>query len=34
MILDWLAAGLDPQKSILFVQSQVPEVTELIRCSA
>ena len=29
MILDWLAAGLDPKKSILFVQSEVPEVTEL-----
>lgn len=29
MILDWLAAGLDPVKSILFVQSHVPEVTEL-----
>ena len=29
MILDWLAAGLDPKQSILFVQSQVPEVTEL-----
>jgi tryptophanyl-tRNA synthetase len=29
MILDWLAAGLDPQKSILFVQSHVPEVMEL-----
>lgn len=29
MMLDWLAAGLDPQKSILFVQSHVPEVTEL-----
>jgi len=27
--LDWLAAGIDPQKSIVFVQSQVPEVTEL-----
>jgi tryptophanyl-tRNA synthetase len=27
--LDWLAAGLDPQKSIIFVQSHVPEVTEL-----
>ncbi len=26
---DWLAAGLDPQRSILFVQSHVPEVTEL-----
>ncbi len=29
MALDWLAAGIDPQKSILFVQSNVPEVTEL-----
>ena len=29
MMLDWLAAGLDPRKSILFVQSHVPEVMEL-----
>ena len=29
MMLDWLAAGLDPEKSILFVQSHVPQVTEL-----
>ena len=29
MLLDWLAAGLDPQKSIMFVQSHVPEVMEL-----
>ncbi|MFC2050568.1 tryptophan--tRNA ligase [Chloroflexota bacterium] len=29
MMLDWLAAGLDPKKSILFVQSHVPEVMEL-----
>ena len=29
MMLDWLAAGLDPGKSILFVQSDVPEVMEL-----
>jgi tryptophanyl-tRNA synthetase len=29
MMLDWLAVGLDPQKSILFVQSHVPEVVEL-----
>ncbi|MFC2032364.1 tryptophan--tRNA ligase [Chloroflexota bacterium] len=29
MILDWLAAGLDPDKSILFVQSHVPEVMQL-----
>ncbi len=29
MMLDWLAAGLDPNRSILFVQSHVPEVMEL-----
>ncbi len=29
MMLDWLAAGLDPQQSILFVQSHVPEVMQL-----
>ena len=29
MLLDWLAAGLDPERSILFVQSQVPEVMVL-----
>ena len=29
MMLDFLAAGLDPQKSILFVQSHVPEVMQL-----
>jgi len=29
MMVDWLAAGLDPSKSILFVQSDVPEVLEL-----
>ncbi len=29
MTLDWLAAGLDPDKSILFVQSHVPEVMQL-----
>ena len=29
MTLDWLAIGLDPQRSILFVQSHVPEVMEL-----
>jgi tryptophanyl-tRNA synthetase len=27
--LDWLAAGIDPEKTIVFVQSHVPEVTEL-----
>ena len=29
MLLDWLAAGLDPNNSIIFVQSRVPEVMEL-----
>ena len=29
MTLDWLAAGIDPKKSIVFVQSHVPEVMEL-----
>jgi tryptophanyl-tRNA synthetase len=29
MALDWLAAGIDPQKSIVFVQSHVPQVMEL-----
>ena len=29
MALDWLAAGIRPEESILYVQSQVPEVTEL-----
>ncbi|MBM4429653.1 MAG: tryptophan--tRNA ligase [Chloroflexi bacterium] len=29
MVLDWLAAGMDPQRSIVFVQSHVPQVTEL-----
>ena len=29
MILDWLAAGVDPERSIIFVQSHVPEVMTL-----
>ncbi len=29
MALDWLAAGIRPEEAIVFVQSQVPEVTEL-----
>jgi tryptophanyl-tRNA synthetase len=29
MALDWLAAGIRPQETIMFVQSHVPEVTEL-----
>ncbi|MBQ9668683.1 MAG: tryptophan--tRNA ligase [Prevotella sp.] len=27
--LDWLAAGLDPAKTTLFIQSQIPELAEL-----
>ncbi len=29
MIVDWLAAGLDPNRSTLFIQSRVPEHAEL-----
>jgi tryptophanyl-tRNA synthetase len=29
MIIDWLAAGIDPQQSTLFIQSRVPEHAEL-----
>ncbi|MBI5788285.1 MAG: tryptophan--tRNA ligase [Candidatus Schekmanbacteria bacterium] len=29
MVMDWLAAGIDPQKSVLFIQSHVPEHAEL-----
>jgi hypothetical protein len=29
MIIDWLAAGVDPQRATLFIQSQVPEHAEL-----
>jgi tryptophanyl-tRNA synthetase len=29
MVLDWLAAGIRPEETILFVQSHVPQVTEL-----
>ncbi len=29
MALDWLAVGIRPDESIMFVQSQVPQVTEL-----
>jgi len=29
MALDWLAAGLRPEETIIFIQSHVPEVTEL-----
>lgn len=29
MLLDWLAAGLDPKKSVIYRQSAVPEIAEL-----
>jgi tryptophanyl-tRNA synthetase len=29
MVIDWIAAGVDPNQAILFVQSQVPEHAEL-----
>ena len=29
MLVDWLAAGVDPQKATLFIQSRVPEHAEL-----
>ena len=29
MMVDWLAAGLDPRKSVMFVQSAVPQHAEL-----
>ena len=29
MVVDWLAAGLDPEKSTLFIQSRLPEHAEL-----
>jgi tryptophanyl-tRNA synthetase len=29
MVVDWLAAGLDPERSVIFVQSMVPEHAEL-----
>lgn len=28
-VIDWLAAGIDPQKSTLFIQSEIPEHLEL-----
>ncbi len=29
MVIDWLAAGVDPSRSTMFIQSQVPEHAEL-----
>ena len=29
MVIDWLAAGIDPEKSTIFIQSRLPEHAEL-----
>lgn len=29
VVIDWLACGIDPERSIIFVQSLVPEIAEL-----
>lgn len=29
MVMDWLAAGIDPERSVVFIQSHVPEVMQL-----
>jgi tryptophanyl-tRNA synthetase len=29
MVIDWLAAGIDPEQAVLFIQSQIPEHAEL-----
>ena len=29
MVIDWLAAGVDPAQATLFIQSRVPEHAEL-----
>ena len=29
MVIDWLAAGVDPEQAVLFIQSRVPEHAEL-----
>ena len=29
MLIDWLSAGLDPKKCHIFIQSDVPEISEL-----
>lgn len=29
MVLDWLSVGMDPEKSTFYIQSQVPQITEL-----
>ena len=34
VVLDWLAAGLDPQKATFFVQSRLPEHAEIEKIHA
>lgn len=29
MVIDWLSVGMDPEKSVFYIQSQVPYITEL-----
>ncbi len=29
MVMDWLSVGMDPEKSVFYVQSQIPYITEL-----
>ena len=29
VVMDWLACGIDPEKSTIYVQSLVPEIAEL-----
>lgn len=29
MVIDWLAAGLDPQRCTIYVQSRIPEISEM-----
>lgn len=29
VVIDWLACGIDPKKSTIFVQSTIPEIAEL-----
>ncbi|GAC1302489.1 MAG: tryptophan--tRNA ligase [Vulcanimicrobiaceae bacterium] len=29
LVLDWLAAGIDPDRSVLYLQSRVPQIAEL-----
>ncbi len=31
-VIDWISCGIDPEKSTLFIQSQVPEHLELYMC--